>query len=233
MAGENHPRGYVKAYWLPVGFVAGIALGVFIERPAADAPVAPPTAPAVAHAAPEKSPPSHVPTAGSSPAPAQIPAASVVPVRPVAAMTQGVAAAEAPAGGPPIDPGPVFAKQFAEAEKAGFRNPLAEQHAALERETRDDSWAYQMEAELQNSMVADTSMGNFKLEHLECRSTLCEMQLSANGEQQSAALRKWQDGLHTGPPPGLQLMLTSASVITENDASNALIILTKPPSPKH
>ena len=110
---------------------------------------------------------------------------------------------------------------------------MAEQHAALERETRDDSWSYQMEAELQNSMVADTSMGNFKLEHLECRSTMCEMQLSANGEQQTAALRKWQDGLHTGPPAGSQLMMTSASVITEDNASTALIILKKPPAPKH
>ncbi len=148
------------------------------------------------------------------------------------------AAAEAASGAQPssgqsIDPGPVFAKQFAEAEKAGFRNPLAEQHAALERETRDDSWAYQVEAELQNSTVPDTSMGNFKLEHLECRATLCEMQLSARGEQQSAALRRWQDGLHTGPPAGSQLLLTSASLITENDASNALLILKKPPAAQH
>lgn len=106
---------------------------------------------------------------------------------------------------------------------------MAEQHAALERETRDDSWAYQAEADLQNSMLADTSMGNFKLDHLECRATQCEARLSANGEQQSAALRKWQDGLRS-EPGGVHLMETSASLITENDATSALVIFKKPPA---
>ena len=38
-----------------------------------------------------------------------------------------------------------------------------------------------MEAEIENSLVADTSMGNFKLELIECRATLCEVRLTARG----------------------------------------------------
>jgi hypothetical protein len=218
----------VKAYWLPVGFGAGIALGIFIARPGGDPPVQAVDPPAATRVASQISAPVQVPATALSPPPARIPAT----LPPVASEAE---VAETPAERQPIDPGPVFTKQFAEAEKAGFKNAMAEQHAVLEREARDDSWAYPMEAEIQNSMLADVSAGNFKMDHLECRASMCEVQLSAQGEQQQAALRKWNDGLHTTPVSS-QLLMTSGSFISDDVATNALIIFQKPPpppAPKH
>ena len=94
----------------------------------------------------------------------------------------------------PIDAGEVFNKVLARPSQAGFENNIAEAHRALERETRDDGWAYSMEAEIQNSMVNEVSTGAFRAEHVECRTTMCELRLSGKGDQ-GAAIKRWNDEL--------------------------------------
>jgi hypothetical protein len=93
-----------------------------------------------------------------------------------------------------IDVGEAFARQIARPSRPGEENEIGDAHRALEREARDDQWAYTMEGELQNSMVTQTSTGAFKLEHVECRATLCEVRISGNADQQ-AAMREWMENL--------------------------------------
>jgi hypothetical protein len=128
----------------------------------------------------------------------------------------------------PIDVGPVFSEQFANAERQGLRDALLDAHRALEREPRDDSWSYPLEAQIDNSLVADTSMGNFRKEHLECRSTMCEIRLSAEGGAQIEALRQWTSDIQRFPWAA-ELQLTSSSTVSSDERTDALLIVTRPP----
>jgi len=128
----------------------------------------------------------------------------------------------------PIDVGPVFRKQFETAAKSGHPDAMGDAHRALERELRDDSWAYPLEAEIDNSLTADLSMGNFRKEHLECRSTLCEIRLSASGAEQVEALKQWTSDIQR-LPWGSRMMLSSSSTISSDNQMDALLIVAKPP----
>jgi hypothetical protein len=75
---------------------------------------------------------------------------------------------------------------IARPSQAGFENQLGDAHRALERETRNDGWAYTMEGEIQNSMVNEVSTGEFRADHVEWRATLCEVRLSGKGDQAAA-----------------------------------------------
>jgi len=224
----------VKAAWLAVVFVAGIAIGVFIGRGQGAA--------TVAKAAPDREVPADAPKqdsvrmvieppdAGPRVRPGASPGAAPPPAaRPSVAAVSPIQ--EAPGDAQPIDVGPVFSKQFAETAREGYRDAMAEAHHALEREARDDSWAYPMEAEIENSLVADTSMGNFRKEHLECRASMCELRLTARGADQAAALQRWNESLRT-QPWSPRLFMSSSSVSNNDDNVDALMIFTRPPPPK-
>jgi hypothetical protein len=128
----------------------------------------------------------------------------------------------------PIDAGPVFNQQFATAEKLGQSDGMLEAHRALEREPRDDSWSYPLEAEIENSLIPDTSMGNFRKEHLECRSTMCEIRLSAEGGAQIEALRQWTSDIQKFPWAS-RMLLSSSSTVSTEDRMDSLLIVSKPP----
>lgn len=130
----------------------------------------------------------------------------------------------------PIDVGPVFGAQFDTVAREGHRDAMLEAHRALEREPRDDSWAYPMEAEIENSLIPDTSMGNFRREHVECRATKCEIRLSAQGSSQVEALRQWSSDVQR-LPWATNLALSSASTIATDDRMDTLMIVEKPPAP--
>lgn len=225
----------VKAGWLAVVFVAGIAIGVFIERGqggASSANEAP--TPVVAAQRPAEdqvrmviAPPAESTPGRPASAPAAIPATGVPPAMPPAAAATADASGDVHA----IDVGPVFSKQFAETATQGYRDAAAEAHHALEREARDDSWAYPMEAEIENSLVADTSMGNFKKEHVECRASMCEVRLTARGPDQAAALQRWNESLRS-QPWSPRLFMSSSSVSNNDNNVDALLIFTRPPPPK-
>jgi len=159
------------------------------------------------------------PPAGAT-SPNPVPPVSTPP--PVAAPADGISN--------PIDAGPVFNQQFATTEKQGGSDGMLEAHRALEREPRDDSWSYPLEAEIENSLVTDTSMGNFRKEHLECRSTMCELRLSAQGGAQIEALRQWTSDIQKFPwAAGMQL--SSSSTVSSDERMDALMIVSKAPAP--
>ena len=225
----------VKTGWLAVVFVAGIAIGVFIGRGQGGAPVA-----AEESNTRSASPASTQDTVRMVIVPPDAQAPGTTTRTPGAASsaagrssppTPAPAAEDSPGEAQAIDVGPIFTKQFAETAREGYRDAMAEAHHALEREKRDDSWAYPMEAEIENSLVPDTSMGNFRKEHVECRASMCEVRLTARGADQAAALQRWNESLRT-QPWSPRLFMSSSSVSNNDDNVDALMIFTRPPPPK-
>lgn len=217
----------VKKYWLAITFAAGVALGVFIARPH----------PGMVRSVSVPKPVSSVPVeavgaaearVATTPAATQVPAKEKAEAAPAAAPAQAVSApAGDDANSVPIDVGPVFREQFAEAQAHGLKNALLDLHQDLERETRNDAWAYAAEADIQNSLIADTGAGNFKVDHLECRATLCEVRLSARGKEQSEALNRWHQGMRA-QPWGNQLEPRTSSMIGRNEDADVLVIFKRP-----
>ena len=225
-----------KPFGLGAVFVAGIAVGVVATRMFADKPVE--VAPAeIAPAAtvvmaPET--PSSTPAFASVPRPATAPAGSTnadaaTTVKPAPAGTTPIEPATVDSGGyaQPIDAGDVFNKIIAQPSQPGFENSIGEAHRALEREVRDDGWAYAMEGEIQNAMVNEVSTGSFRSEHVECRATLCELRLSGNGKQ-AAAIKRWTEE-YGSQTFGQRLFLNYSSSISDNDRVDTLMIFRRPP----
>jgi hypothetical protein len=226
----------VKPIWLPAAFVAGIAVGILATRMFAEVPTD--EAQASNLPASGREPPrgtqSSTPFERSATPARTAPAASssaddVTSVKSAPARTAPVEAPAADSGAfaQPIDAGDVFNKMIAQPAQPGFENNIGEAHRALERETRDDGWAYTMEAEIQNAMVTEVSTGAFRSEHVECRATMCELRLSGKGEQ-AAAIKRWSDELGS-QPFGQRLFLNYSSSISDNKRVDALMIFRRPP----
>jgi hypothetical protein len=224
----------MKPSWLGAAFVAGIAVGIVATRMMEDAspgvaqvrvvpePVA---SAAVPHEARPPLPPAVPVPARTTTAPASSLSADAVkmvkdapagttPVEP-SAVDSGVAAQ-------PIDAGDVFNKMIAQPSQPGFENSIGEAHRALERETRDEGWAYTMEGEIQNAMVNEVSTGAFRSEHVECRATMCELRLSGKGDQ-AAAIKRWSEELG-GQPFGKRLFLNYSSSISDDNRVDTIMI---------
>jgi hypothetical protein len=237
----------VRIHWVIVGFAAGLLLGVLgarmlfavpteteqtvstpvvaspvphhsrVESSAGNTTTAPPAtstppAPALANNVPPQSP--------EPPPPADV---ASVPVKPVQlpfapSIDSGVVQA--------IDVGEAFAKQIARPSEPGYENLIGDAHRELEREPRDERWAYEMEGELQNSMVSHSSMGEFKVEHVECRSTICEVRLSGRTDRQ-AGLREWSESLRSGSLNN-RLFANMSSTVANDQRVDALYIFRKP-----
>ena len=131
----------------------------------------------------------------------------------------------------PIDVGPLFREQLEHARRLGIKDSLFELHQSVEREVRNDTWAYAAEADIQNSLVVETSSGNFKVEHLECRATMCELRLSARGKEQAAALLRWQEGMHGHSFDTLLRPRASSTVGHDSDSDVLMIFVRPPPKP--
>ena len=126
----------------------------------------------------------------------------------------------------PIDAGDVFNKQIARASTTDQPNQLGDAHRELEREARDDGWAYLMEAELQNSMVNATSTGQFKMEHVECRATICEVRVSGSSDQ-ADAVREWSNTLPSNTF-NQRLFMNVSSTIASHERIDAIYIFRRP-----
>jgi hypothetical protein len=229
-------------------FAAGIAVGFMAGR-AWDDPVAPaggeppstnnPAAPAELPAQVHSPEPGSGPrSAEVAPPPTRTPPALDAPAEPVAPTTPGLASVPVKAAPPPFEPsvdsgvvqaidvGEAFAKQIARPSQPGFENQIGDAHRELERELRDEQWAYEMEGTLQDSMVSQTSMGAFKVEHVECRSTICEVRLSGRADQQ-AGLREWNDSLRSTTLNG-RLLPNMSSTVGTDERVDALYIFRRP-----
>jgi hypothetical protein len=224
----------VKKVWVLIALVAGVVLGSFLttcgayllgfsSREADDWPDEQIAMQRAGETAPVAAPVVAGPDFRGVPGPAATTAATAAQALPVvqAGQTMQPAAATPQA----------FSATIENAPGPGFRDSVAEMHETLERESRDDSWAYLREAELENTLIAETSVGNFRKERIECRATLCEMELSAADAMQAAALQKWYDAVNGARPfPGsgpLHMRLSSFS--KEGDATRVRIFYEKPP----
>jgi hypothetical protein len=229
-------------------FVAGLAVGVLVTRcmssgndragadgrppiaagqrpqshestpPIAQTEASPPSASAPSPVAPANLPPELLPPRG--PPAAAMPGARYVPTPPLPPDDGSI-----PAN--PIDVGDVFRAEISRPSTAEHPNPLGDAHRALERETRDDVWANAMEQEIQNSLLMETSVGNFRTEHVECRATLCELRLSSKGEPQTTALGAWGDNV-LRQPWAPKLLLQYSSSIGRDGNSDRIVILRRP-----
>jgi hypothetical protein len=232
-----------------LAFAAGLLVGVFGARMFFSVPVrteltisTPAAAPAqipepesvsgsratLAAAAPTPGPSASAP-AGAINAPQHAgepvanPDVAATPVRPVSlpfapSVDSGVVQA--------IDVGEAFAKQIARPSEPGYENLIGDAHRELEREPRDERWAYEMEGELQNSLVSQASMGTLKVEHIECRSTICEVRLSGRAENQ-AGLREWNESLRSNSL-NQRLFANMSSTVANDQRVDALYIFRKP-----
>ena len=184
------------------------------ELPAAPSPGA--TAQAMqSQRAPPQPPPSPVP-AEVPPVSGNLPAGAKSPF--MRSVDSGVVT--------PIDAGDVFNKQIARASTTDQPNQLGDAHRELEREARDDGWAYLMEAELQNSMLNATSTGQFKMEHVECRATICEVRVSGSGDQ-ADAVREWSNTLPSNTF-NQRLFMNVSSTIASHERIDAIYIFRRP-----
>jgi len=128
-----------------------------------------------------------------------------------------------------VDAGPTFGAQIAESIRTGRNDSLALEHLQLEREVRDDSWSYPLEAELQDMLAADPVLGKFKVEHLECRATLCELRVSGKDRfQESSPLNQWLHDMNQLRWPG-GLMVGTAVFSANEGGSEGMLMLRKPP----
>jgi len=226
----------VQKYWLAVAFTAGIVVGVIVDRPDPDSANGTVPRPAL----PEPVEPAGVedfrvaarPAAPKAPVPEKPPTApagnlAVEAATPDTTAQTDTGAASYSGYSEPIDVGPVFSEQFAESQKHGVKGSLFELHQNLEREVRNDAWAYAAESEIQNSLVDDASTGNFTVDHLECRATSCEVRLSAQGKFHSEQLSRWQQDMRSRQW-GNGLEPRASSMIGQDDRTDILVILVKP-----
>ena len=223
----------VNKFWLVVTAVAGIAVGAALHDlfggrtgPAdrladADRSEAPRLVPSAAPVAPAPEP-------------------GVVPPGPRSAPRVADRAAPPSADGTPIatftreEPGETRIALDVENHGNGsppvYRDSMQVQHEEFVREQRDDSWAYMREAELENLVVVETGRGSFRKDRIECRATICEIDLSASGDQVEK-LRKWQQELmeqRPNFPPDAPLFMKSSSFGTENGTAKATLVYVAP-----
>ena len=94
---------------------------------------------------------------------------------------------------------------------------------------RDDSWSYPLEADLQTMLAADPVMGKFRIEHVECRATLCELRVSGTDRlAQSSAVNQWLSNMQRLAWPGGLTVGTAVFAGTEG-GSEGLLMLRRPP----
>ncbi len=232
----------VNKYWLVVIFAAGIALGLWLghvpdsgQQPdrliARTSPTIPAVPAAPAPRAPDPPPPVRLPATPATPPPA--PNNSAPPS--VALIMENVESERYDYGNYsgyslPVDAGPRFGVQIAESIKEGRNDSLAVEHLQLEREMRDDSWSYPLEAELQNMLATDPVMGKFRIDHLECRATLCELRVSGKDRlQESSEVSRWLRNMSRMRWPGGVTVGTASFAATE-DGSEGIVMLRKPPA---
>jgi hypothetical protein len=233
----------VRAIWVGVAFVCGVVLGVFGTRMLGGAPAATnlstrapagPAAPAApaASAVVSATTPAELPAARSGSA---LPVTRAAPAEPPAVPT-AVAAAQTPAPVAEgaairkIDVGDAFHQQIDRPSVPGFPNEFGDAHRALEQETRDDSWAYQMEAEMQNSLTAFVSTGELQVRYLECRTTICELRLYASNAHRNA-MNTWQDVMQSQPWMRRVRLEGMGLSAVEGGGDEGLWIFRKPPQP--
>ena len=212
-------------------FAAGVATGVlatwaFMESPGSevahdlDATAPPPTSATTDTVTP------HPSTTWAREQSAATP--HVEPPPPAAPPPSSLAPPAADTTNQRVDLGPVLSRRLEAPTPPGFEDSLAVAHREFEQQPRDDSWAYSTEGDLQNSLVNEASMGAFIVEHVECRSTLCEVRLSGKPAQ-GEAIKTWSEGWNN-PPFGKRLFINYSSMSVDGDRADAVYLFQRPDS---
>jgi hypothetical protein len=219
----------VKAYWLAAALVVGITLGLLIGRGADEetgTAAAQPQAGVPAEQRPVTRAPEHDPRASREdpqPIATFTPSDTVVlqPAMPPATITST-----------PRDPSAAISSNVENAPPGFVPGSGTPEHHEFLREARDDSWAYLREAEIENALLAETSTGKFRKDRIECRTTMCEVNLSARGETQVAALKKWYQEFsqlqNTRPSPTLDMLWVTLAEDPQNGKATASVVYTRP-----
>lgn len=230
----------VRTVWVGVAFVCGAVLGVlatrgFTDRPAVTAEpvgrdtrvaaVATPVNPSVAPA-PMGGATAHLPAEPlkSPRAPGEPSDAALAQSAPVVQTPDNSSIEDAVVRR--IDVGTAFHQQIDRPSVPGFPNEFGDAHRTLEREARDNSWSDLLEAEIRNSLTADVSSGNIKVEFLECRSTVCELRLSSS--MQSDAINTWSANSGAFPWSN-RLQSIGMSMSMTDGRTQGLWLFRKPP----
>jgi hypothetical protein len=204
----------VKAYWIAIALVAGVAIGLYAGRQGPEAPQ-----PLDSGARP---------VTPGSPAARSV-AAPAATARVDSTPAAGVRASEAPGAGVQFG----GAARFQDIQEGGsapdrvrFADTMEEEFL---REARDDSWAYMREAELERLIAPETGAGHFKQERLECRASICLVDLSAQGRQVEL-LAKWTEAQTEQRTFSLDqpLMMRGSSFSGEGDVAHARFIFVNP-----
>lgn len=69
--------------------------------------------------------------------------------------------------------------------------PLNEWQRAFQEEERDEDWARPLEKEIRQSIDPQVYLGRFYVSNIECRATLCEVRLLAQGSLQGDELQRF------------------------------------------
>ena len=250
----------VKKVWVLIALVAGLVLGFFLTTYGAyvfgfsTAEADGRTVKVAAKRAEARTPPTQA--AGTQSAKAAVPARAMPAAPPALIASSEVDTARSPAPGGsigfdivnaepehidytnysgyslPVDAGPYFGAQIADSIRTGRNDSLTQEHLELEREVRDDSWSYPLEAELQNMLAADPVMGKFKVEHLECRATRCEVRVTSKAQmQQASAVNQWLGNMNRVAWPGGLTVGTAIFSGVEDGTEGMLILRRRPPAP--
>jgi hypothetical protein len=219
----------VKAYWLVAALVVGITLGLLIGRGADEdtgTAAVQPQAGISAEQPPATRPPEHDLSASREdpqPMATFTPSDTVVlqPAMPRATIRST-----------PGDPSAAISPNIENAPSASVPRSDTPVHDAFLREARDDSWAYLREAEIENALVAEISTGKFRKDRIECRTTMCEVDLSAHGETQIAALRTWYQEFsrlqRTRPSSTLDMLFVTLADDPQNGKATASVVYSRP-----
>lgn len=220
----------MKPFWLIPAFLVGGIAGALVFRailphPSERVGIAPPLT--SISPSPRPAPQSLLAHSDSPPSPSTT--TIEAPVRPSPATHSApVPAPAAPvvttAGGASVDLGPELRKSLTDPSR--HESPM-QLHAALEREAKDDSWSYPLEAEIRNSLTAVSQNDAIVVHTVECRSTLCEIRLSAD-EGQGELLNGWNRQLGTQPWSG-RLLPVSQYMTSSGGRVEQLTILRRPP----
>lgn len=221
----------MKPSWLIPAFLAGAIAGALVLRSILPHPPEPAAiAPMSTSLSPLPSPAPSTIVAAESPA-VRV-AAVVADARPPSQRADGASSSAAAipvvttAGGAAIDLSPAL--RDALAQHSFKTESPAELHEALEKESKDDSWSYPIEAEIRSSLAAISANDAVTVHSVECRSTLCEVRLSAPAYNMNL-VQEWNR--EVGAYSWIRRVVPVTHLVTSRDGrAEALTILRRSPA---
>jgi hypothetical protein len=103
---------------------------------------------------------------------------------------------------------------------SGPVDPVNEWQRAFGKEVRDENWAGPLETEIQRSLEPQINLGHFYVSNIECRATLCEIRLLAQGSLQRAELERFESEIYKFPWNSALVPALSSGIDVRNANEN-------------